>query len=286
MLRDDFAALILTHGRPDNVLTLRTLAGAGYSGRWYLVLDDEDATRPQYVERFGADRVITFSKAAVAAGMDLADAGGTMSAVVFARNACDRIAADLGLTRYIQLDDDYLTCMYRYTDAITLRHTDVRRLDDVLAAMLDFHDASGALTVCFAQGGDYLGGIHDKFQQAVLRKAMNTFICRTGAPIGFLGRINEDVNAYVTHGGRGARMFTITDVCMFQGMTQQNAGGMTSAYTGGTYAKSFYPVMMRPDAVTIRMMGPHHPRPHHRVHWNRAVPKIISSRWQRFDKGR
>jgi hypothetical protein len=280
-LREDFAALILTHGRPDNVQTLRTLELAGYTGRWYLVVDDEDATRQQYIERFGSDRVITFSKAAIAATMDLADAGGTMSAVVFARNACDGIAADLGLTHYIQLDDDYRSCMYRYSDGVGLRHTNVRRLDDMLTAMIEFFEVSGALTVCLAQGGDYIGGLPGKkYQKCILRKAMNTFICRTGNPIGFPGRINEDVNAYVVHGGRGALLFTITDVCIVQERTQKSAGGMTAAYAGGTYAKSFYPVMMRPDAVTIRLMQVAR-RPHHHVAWNHAVPKIISARWQR-----
>lgn len=31
-MRDDFCAFILTHGRPDKVLTYRTLRRAGYGG--------------------------------------------------------------------------------------------------------------------------------------------------------------------------------------------------------------------------------------------------------------
>jgi len=44
MRHDSFAALILTHGRPDNVITERTLRRQGYTGRIVFVLDDEDKT--------------------------------------------------------------------------------------------------------------------------------------------------------------------------------------------------------------------------------------------------
>ena len=44
MMRDDFCVFILTHGRPDRVITYKTLLNAGYTGRVYIVIDDEDKT--------------------------------------------------------------------------------------------------------------------------------------------------------------------------------------------------------------------------------------------------
>ena len=42
-MRDDFAAFILTHGRPDDILTTKTLRQyAHYTGKIYYVVDDED----------------------------------------------------------------------------------------------------------------------------------------------------------------------------------------------------------------------------------------------------
>ena len=52
-MRDDFCAFILTHGRPDKVLTYRTLRRAGYTGKIFIVVDDEDKTRNQYMAEFG-----------------------------------------------------------------------------------------------------------------------------------------------------------------------------------------------------------------------------------------
>ena len=55
-MRDDFCAFILTHGRPDRVHTFKTLQRSGYTGKVYIVIDDEDKTEAEYRKRFG-DRV-------------------------------------------------------------------------------------------------------------------------------------------------------------------------------------------------------------------------------------
>ncbi|BEA58584.1 hypothetical protein VEE10_18460 [Escherichia coli] len=58
-MRDDFCAFILTHGRPDKVLTYRKLRRAGYTGKIFIVVDDEDKTRNQYMAEFG-EQVLVF----------------------------------------------------------------------------------------------------------------------------------------------------------------------------------------------------------------------------------
>ena len=58
VLPDTFCVFILTHGRSNNVVTLKTLERCGYTGRLYLVVDDEDKTVEQYRRNFGAERVI------------------------------------------------------------------------------------------------------------------------------------------------------------------------------------------------------------------------------------
>ena len=40
--KEDFAAFILTHGRPDRVLTYKKIRDCGYTGKIYLIVDDLD----------------------------------------------------------------------------------------------------------------------------------------------------------------------------------------------------------------------------------------------------
>lgn len=116
---------------------------------------------------------------------------------------------------------------------------------------------------------------------------MNSFICDTERPFSFMGRFNEDVNTYITHGNRGAVMFSVMELALNQASTQQVAGGMTEAYQeNGTYMKSFYSVMHVPSAVKIRTMGEHYRRIHHAIVWNNCVPKIIRPEYRKPDTAR
>jgi len=280
-----FAVLILTHGRPHNVRSLSLLRESGYTGDTYFVIDNEDAQGDEYRRTYGAEWVVEFDKAAIAQTFDTADTSNDRRAIVYARNAAFGIARELGLDYFLQLDDDYHSFRLRRVIDGVLREARLPRdIDLVFDLMLDFLDDTGAATVAFAQGGDQIGGIKGgNFKQGIVRKTMNTFFCRTDRPVGFLGRLNEDVSAYVVHGSRGHLFFGVMRLQVEQTPTQHAEGGMTDTYRdGGTYLKSFYTVMMAPSCVTVQPMGgPVAPRFHHRVSWGNAVPKIINERYRK-----
>lgn len=149
--------------------------------------------------------------------------------------------------------------------------------------MLIFLEKSGALTVAFAQGGDFIGGISSKvWKERLSRKAMNTFFCKTSRRFDFIGRINEDVNTYTTRGIKGDLMFTVSSIMMNQLETQSNAGGMTDVYLdSGTYVKSFFTIIVAPSCVKISTMGNKFRRIHHKINWNKCTPKILNEKWKK-----
>jgi hypothetical protein len=277
-----FGALILTHGRPDNVLTFKSLRKHGYTGPIYLVVDNEDETVEKYRANFGADKVIVFDKKAISETFDPADSLKGMIGSVYPRNASFQIAEDLGFEYFIQLDDDYTSFMYRFPWKGKLGSKQIRYLDRIFDAMVDLLEDTGAATVAMSQGGDHIGGIDGKnFYKGLTRKAMNSFVYRTDRPVQFVGRMNEDVNTYVTQGSRGDLFFTAMQIQLCQVATQQGEGGMSAAYVdSGTYVKSFYTVMMHPSSVKIGTMGNLHRRYHHMVSWDHTVPKIISDKYR------
>ena len=283
MMRDDFAVMILTHGRADRVYTVNSLRKGGYTGKVYFVIDNEDDQYDEYVRRYGQDRVVVFDKEAQMRKCDTMDTFGKKGVILFARNACFEIAKDLGLTYFLELDDDYTSFDMRFPKDGKLSAKPCRDLDKLFTAMIEFLIRSDALTVALSQGGDYIGGLNGRYYEKMLtRKAMNTFFCRADRPIGFIGTINEDVNAYTTHGSRGEKIFSVTQAAIVQKETQSNAGGMTGVYLdNGTYLKSFYTVMTMPSCVTIAMMGSSHKRIHHNVSWVNCVPMILNQRYKK-----
>lgn len=272
-----FAAFILTHGRPHNVATYETLKKCGYTGRVYIIIDDEDTCADEYM-RLYADTVVQFSKKKIAETFDEGDNFNNRKAIIYARNACFEIAKNLGLTHFIQLDDDYTQFIYKFDSNGTYSEKPIKNLDSVFASLLMYYDKINCFSLAMAQNGDFIGGKNGKWAKEIgpHRKAMNTFICSVNRKFNFFGRLNEDVNTYTNLGYRGKLFLTIPNIAIIQKTTQANRGGMTETYlNGGTYLKSFYSVMYTPSAVKISMMGDKHRRIHHRIKWENCVPKII-----------
>jgi len=278
-MNDKFAVFILTHGRPDNMKTVQSLKKSNYTGDIYFIIDDEDETADQYRNNFGADKVIQFSKKEASKITDIGDSMQTLRGVTFARNISQRIAKEMGLDYMLQLDDDYTTFCHRYIQDGVIKSKTIHNFDLIVEAIIQFMKDSGAATIAMSQGGDHIGGIDGSIDKGILRKAMNSFMMDTNKPINFLGRINEDVNAYVVSGALGDLFFTVMNLQLTQVQTQKAKGGLTEIYLdSGTYVKSFYTVMMAPSCVSVRTMGQTNRRFHHSIKWDNAVPKIISSR--------
>jgi len=275
MRNTNFVAFILTHGRPDNVVTYTTLKKQGYTGRIIFIIDNEDKTADQYYENFGKENVIMFDKKAISETFDTADNFNDRRAIVYARNACFNIAKDLGIKYFIQLDDDYVRLQYRFNNEYKYIYRPMWNPDEVFDILIDFYKSTQIKSIAMAQGGDFIGGGEGK-KVELKRKCMNSFICGTDNPINFIGRINDDVNVYTRSASTGDLFFTTTQVSIVQKQTQSSDGGMTETYReGGTYLKSFYSVMFQPSSVKIAMMGDANRRIHHNVKWNNTVPKII-----------
>lgn len=283
-MRNDFVAFILTHGRPDKVYTTDALKEAGYTGRIVYVIDNEDPTADEYRRRFGEENVVMFDKLKKSKEFDTIDIGTDRRAIVYARNACFDIAEQLGYKYFLELDDDYTCFRQRFVKPNgQFGSWYLRDFDAVVDSMLEFLDVSGALTVAFAQTGDFIGGPESNvFKQRLARKAMNSFFCRTDRKFSFIGRINEDVNTYVTQAQKGNLMFTVADMSLDQVQTQASSGGMTELYlSAGTYVKSFFSVVCSPSSVKLSTVGASHKRIHHLIDWELTAPKILNQAFKK-----
>ena len=282
-MTNNFAIFILTHGRANKVFTYDQLIKAGYTGKVYIIIDNEDDQAPIYRERFG-DKVIQFDKAEIAKTFDEGDNTGDRRAIVYARNACFDIARELNITYFMQLDDDYVDFRFKMDDKFqSIHRADITDLDTILELLLDYYKSIPAKSLAIAQGGDFIGGLGNKNDKSLnaRRKCMNTFICSTERPFQFVGRINEDVNTYTSLQARGNLFLTFPLLAIQQKQSQLSKGGMTELYLdSGTYIKSFFSVMYHPSGVTVSLIGKHS-RLHHRINWDRTAPAIIREEYKK-----
>lgn len=282
-MRNDFGLLILSHGRAGDVTTLKTILNCGYTGRWYIIIDNEDDQADAYYSYYGHEHVIMFDKYKKSLEIDTCDVPRKRNAVIYARESCFEIANMLGLKYFLELDDDYYEFSSRYEKEGRLSSCYVKDMDSIIEACIDFLDESGAHCVAFSQMGDFIGGLGSTmFREKITRKAMNAFLCTTERPFSFIGRMNDDVNTYILEGSRGKLFFTVSDISLNQFDTQKKKGGLSDMYEEfGTYVKSFFSVMTNPSCVKIGEIGQLHKRLHHSVNWANAVPCIVRKEYKK-----
>jgi len=274
---NDFAVMILTYDRPDNIHTLKSLKKSGYSGEIYFVISDDDPSIDKYQKAYG-DKVKIFSKEDISTRYDEGDNFRKRGSVFYARNASFEISKDLGLKYFIQLDDDYTEFSFRFNKEFDYKFLRNPDLDRTFELMVEFMRGTAITSVAMAQGGDFIGGSLSEFSKKVRtkRKCMNTFICDVDKPIGFIGKINEDVNTYTCKARSGLLLLTTNQISINQVTTQKGDGGMTDLYKdGGTYVKSFYSVLYAPSCVRVSVMNSKNMRIHHKVKWNNCTPKLL-----------
>jgi len=285
MKNKNFAVFILSHGRANQLHTYRTLKRLNYTGKIYIIIDNEDKTANDYISKFGKENVFIFDKKKVASQIDTMDNFNNRKAIVYARNYNFKIAKQLNLEYFLQLDDDYGYFGYKIDKFKNYSIKTCHKLDEVFDLYLDFMKNTKSDAVAMAQDGDFIGGENGgSFKKGLLRKCMNTWFLKTDNVIDFTGTLNEDYTASVYYGSLGKKIFTPIFISIKQPTTQKAAGGMTDAYLdNGTYVKTFYSIMKCPSFVKVSVMGTVHKRIHHKTKWNNAVPKILSEDHKKYN---
>lgn len=282
-MENNICIFIITHGRPESILTLKTLSEAGSKLPYYLVIDNEDKQEQKYFEKY-KEKVLQFDKKEYALKVDNFDNSGNYRTTTHARNACFDFAEKLGFENFLVLDDDYTEFKFRIKKGLVHpkdRFKIKKDIDKIFMKTMEYYLSSNFASICFSQGGDWFGG-ETNFNKKPKRKAMNSFFCSTKRRFNFISRLNEDVNTYMQLGHTGNIFLTIPFIQLDQMQTQSNKGGMSEAYlNSGTYTKSFYTVMCRPDCTRINKMGRTNKRFHHLIDWSIAVPCIIDEKYKK-----
>lgn len=281
MENKDFAVFILTHGRPDNLITFNTLKKANYTGKIYIIVDNEDKTIEQYQKNYGIENVKIFDKKAMADEVDEGNNFDERRTIIYARNACFKIAKEIGVTYFVQLDDDYWQFKFRFEKELG-NNWIIKNIDPIFDIFINFYKTIPALSIAFSQGGDHIGGFT---KTKLKRKCMNSFFCSTEREFQFVGAMNEDVNTYTTLGSRGELFFTFTSLQLDQKQTQSQTGGITDIYLRfGTYCKAFTTVIMHPSGTKVSILADRNTgRIHHSIKWINTTPMILDEKYKKLN---
>lgn len=277
-MRDDFAIFILTHGRARDQKTLDMLKGCGYSGKYYLIIDDLDDQGDDYKELYG-DHVVVFDKMKIYEETDTASCEEYLKCILYARNFSEKFARELGLKYFMMLDDDIRALVFRYPEDGSQKTQHIESdIDELLEAFIEFAESGSIACVSFGTQVTYVKGI--KVFDSLPRRCFQTFLRKVDIPIEWRSVMNED---YVTsfHDGKTGTLFLeVPKVQIYSVDVGENTNGMQETYERmNEYVRSFFAPMIVPSAFIVNI------KPHKTVIQSRGVqfaaPCIISSRWKK-----
>lgn len=281
-MRNDFAVFITTHGRADSQLTLNTLLANGYKGAWYLVVDDTDTQIEAYIHNHGADRVIVFNKAHFMTVTESCLVVPHPKAVVFARNAVEYIAQQLGYKYFMVVDDDIFKLRYRYIENSSLRSANLgESLDSIFDLIVEYMDSANIACMTFGFTNAYRGGVSAfrKFGQRN-RFCAELFIRRVNIPVSWRANFVEDLVTSIDAGIRGEVFLQFIPIQLELYMSEgEISGGMSDAYLQtGRYKFYSLPVVIYPNCISVELTDN---KWRTRTNARYSVPQIISSRYKK-----
>lgn len=282
-MRDDFAIFICTYGRPNNQSTFNYLRKQGYTGRIYLVLDDTDSTIQQYVDNYSEDMILVFDKQHYIDTNDTGSIPPNFKTILYAKNAVEDVAIDLGLTAFVIADDDIKS--FRLRTPINDTHLGsyrVDNMDEIISSYCEFMLDNNFTALGFCNAVQYAAGIgvfdNDNIQK--YRVPYNFVFRNAKYKLEWVSSFGEDIITAMEYGKVGYKMIDLPNV-QFETIPPGKSlpGGMSGTYNSVSgFSLVFYYLMYNPSAMKI---GIRKGEWNERIQKNNIFPKIISSNYRK-----
>lgn len=275
-------AYIISKGRPE-CKTAAGLVEINYPGPWFIVCGTNDETLPEYIKKWGKDRVLVFDWAEQIKHTDVMDNFGfdsMPSGAAPVRNAVFDFSRARGELRHWQFDDDFPIFYLTTKDCKkNVRINDGELLYWWLKRIAQFgHEARLANVGLELKASQYPSDAKGMGSRIFGSHNMSNdpALCPE-----WCGRFNDDT----LHAIKVNRLGQLKEiktrmVSAHTPPTQQDSGGLTEMYkTLGTVRKTAYLILLAPNAAKLAIR---YKRYHHVVDWDLLVSKVLDPKWQRM----
>lgn len=289
-MRDDFAIFICTHGRPYKQLTLDSLLRSGYTGKYYLLLDDTDETIQQYIDTYGLDHILVFDKNYFINSSEVGTNDPSFKCILYAKNACEYIAKNLNLSAFVIADDDIQNMRFRWPDSDKLRSMPIiNTMDAVIESYVDFMLNCDVVGLSFGPTLVYFSGVKAFTNECIqkFRIPFNFVFRNCKYPVDWVSSYGEDIVTAVLMGKIGQVWLALPFIQIdMVSPGEAESGGMSATYKEYRKQDLFgfklvaFDFMYLPSSVKLIL--------HKHRKWlctiirNNAFPKIVSSSYRRI----
>lgn len=271
------AVFICTHGRPDAQHTLKTLRRAGYTGKIYLLLDDEDETYRYYHHNLDdCDDILQFNKQYYIDTVDIGRSDAKRKAILYAKCACEDYSKHLDLDAFIIADDDITDFRFRYEqDGKLLTQYVTQNMDEIINSYYKFILDGNICMTSFGTNQMFMGGLISDERKGEFRIPYNFLFRNTSIPFKWISEMNEDtISVLAEHGNKYMIQLPFIKLEMKELMAGAK-GGMTEFYNQMTTGTRIGTILMySPSNVKYIATAK---KITHAIKKDNAFPKLISS---------
>lgn len=275
---NNFAVFILSHGRANNIDTLKTLRRANYSGKWFIVVDNQDDMLGEYKREY-KNKVIVFDKEEWMNKTDTVTNEKEFASPVFARNFISCYATENGYEYYLMIDDDIKSLNIRYIKGEKLKSTTLNNFNVWIEQVINMLSKNNHI-LCIGTGnaGSYIGGPKGKYSNRVYIGDFSQVALFHGR-CEFKGIFNEDENVCLLEANKGRVAMLDLNVSHASPKRKSNKGGLKEEYNKtNDYFIAMCSFIVHPSACRIVTKKG---KIQLRITRNYQCPKVVNERYKK-----
>lgn len=277
------AVFICTHGRPNSQHTLHLLRNSGYTGKIYLIVDDEDNTLQELMlKTYGQAQIVEFCKQEYITKSDTGTNENQRKCILYAKNFCEDLAQNMKLDAYVIADDDILNFRFRYPEDGSLKSQKVlTTMDEVMDAYYQVMIDCDMVATGFGFTQFYFSG-SESFGNENMQKyrVPYNFVFRNAKHrVDWMSWFGEDIITAVYYGRIGQLWTALPYVQQEIVALASASGGMKDTYDGNSSARlamqnvMYLPAELKAYLYKGKFMAS--------IKREQAFPKLISSSFKK-----
>lgn len=282
-----FAVFILSHKRADRVETFDTLKKSGYTGKIYIVVDDEDPQIDLYRQRF-SDRkdveLLLFGKQPMIEIADTIYPEKKRSSALYARNFIESFAELSRIDIFAMMDDDITSFRFRWVENNSVKSQLVTlTMDDVFRYYGEYMLEADIATTSFPFSMFYISGtsgLDKKITES--RHTYQIHIRNTNFPVDWVSVINQDTITQLQTMQTGYIWWSIPFLVFDAEPMNSKSGGLKSVYDSiKDFDMAFLAVISNPSCCKVAYSSGPRSTMQIKEDKHTSYPMIVSERYMK-----